>query len=260
MINLLRTAALTAAAVATAIGGAAALPAYAATHDTGTVVSRLPLTVRAAPTTASAAVGSLKPGATVQPACKVNGPNIDGNPRWYRLGNDRWVAARYVANDGAAPGWCASGSRTPTASTTAAWCTSADLHASVAPERGGGSAGHYTYAVRVRNTSDHPCMTQGYPGVSLVGHGNGTQLGAAADRVPASAPRVVLKPGQSAQADLLVADAYVYDNATCHRITADGFRVYPPDERAALYAPIQVAACSSRSVHQLQIKPFHLAG
>lgn len=61
---------------------------------------------RVAPTTAAASAGTLGKGAGVDIICKLDGQNIDGNKRWYYLTNGRWVAARYVANVGRAPGWC----------------------------------------------------------------------------------------------------------------------------------------------------------
>lgn len=50
-------------------------------------------------------------GTTFEIQCKVNGPNVDGNRRWYlfeRKGNPAygWVAARYVKNAGKAPQEC----------------------------------------------------------------------------------------------------------------------------------------------------------
>lgn len=116
----LTTLALTAGAVALSLfgavapaGAAAAGPSGQAAPATarnayvdGQVVSKLPLTVRAAATTASAALGSYPPGAIVHISCKVNGQTVDGNPRWYKL-HDRtgWLAARYVVNLGTVP-WC----------------------------------------------------------------------------------------------------------------------------------------------------------
>ncbi|MFI0722810.1 SH3 domain-containing protein [Streptomyces sp. NPDC021224] len=114
----LTTLALTAGAAVLGLFGAVA-PAGAATAGTqaapatarngyvdGQVVSNLPLTIRAAATTNSAALGSYPPGAIVHISCKVNGQTVDGNPRWYKL-HDRtgWLAARYVVNLGTVP-WC----------------------------------------------------------------------------------------------------------------------------------------------------------
>ena len=50
------------------------------------------------------------------------------------------------------------------------------------------------------NTSGHTCRTGGYGGVSLVGNGDGTQLGAPARRIDAAAVRtIVLRPGSAGE-------------------------------------------------------------
>ena len=61
---------------------------------------------RAAPTTASAQVGSLANGAGVNIICKLEGQPVSGNDLWYFSTDHRWVAARYVKNVGRSPGWC----------------------------------------------------------------------------------------------------------------------------------------------------------
>ena len=63
-------------------------------------------TKRAAPTTASANVGSVARGTSVNIVCKLEGQSVAGNNRWYFLSDHRWVAARYVNNVGRAPRWC----------------------------------------------------------------------------------------------------------------------------------------------------------
>jgi len=64
------------------------------------------VTKRVAPTTAAAASGGLARGVRVTIICKLPGQVVGGNNRWYYLTDGRWVAARYVANVGPAPGWC----------------------------------------------------------------------------------------------------------------------------------------------------------
>lgn len=44
---------------------------------------------------------------------------------------------------------------------------------------GGGSAGHYELEIVLENEGADPCTLQGWPGVSFVGDGDGTQLGGA---------------------------------------------------------------------------------
>jgi uncharacterized protein YraI len=89
------------AMLAVAPAAQAASPTYE-----GKVVSQTSLNVRSAPTSKATKVGSLKRGTTVKIHCKVFGPSVGGNDLWYKLGNGRWVTARYVANVGAAPRFC----------------------------------------------------------------------------------------------------------------------------------------------------------
>jgi hypothetical protein len=78
-------------------------------------------------------------------------------------------------------------------------CTTAQLSASLVPDRGGASAGHFAVWLRVQNTSSRVCRIDGYGGVSLVGDNNGTQLGAPADRTPATVTPTILISGAHAQ-------------------------------------------------------------
>ena len=71
---------------------------------TGTTTTAL--TQRTGPTRAAAAAGTLARGTKVSIVCKLPGQPVAGNALWYSLTNGRWVAARYVSNVGAAPGWC----------------------------------------------------------------------------------------------------------------------------------------------------------
>ncbi len=77
-------------------------------------------------------------------------------------------------------------------------CTTAQLSASLVPDRGGASAGHFAVWLRVQNTSSRVCRIDGYGGVSLVDDNNGTQLGAPADRTPATVTPTILISGARA--------------------------------------------------------------
>ncbi len=83
-------------------------PSVSATYKGKTIAQ---VNVRKYPTAAAKKIDSLKKGTTFEIQCKVNGPNVDGNRRWYlfeRKGNPAygWVAARYVKNVGKAPQEC----------------------------------------------------------------------------------------------------------------------------------------------------------
>lgn len=144
-------------------------------------------------------------------------------------------------------------------SSVAVQCTAGMLSGST-DSAGGGAAGHLEMRLLVKNTSNQPCFMDGYPGVSLVGKGNGTQLGAAAERNPAqpSAGQVTLAPGASAQAALRYTQAGNYQSA-CSQTAADGLRVYPPGATDALYIPQPLTACTEDSVVLLQIGAFSAA-
>jgi uncharacterized protein YraI len=97
--------------LATALAGTAvsAVPAHAAESGAeGRVTAKANLSVRFGPTTASRAVGSVRPGQVIPLVCKVRGTSVGGNDLWYALPPtlNEWVSARYVANVGSAPQWC----------------------------------------------------------------------------------------------------------------------------------------------------------
>lgn len=109
----------------------------------------------------------------------------------------------------------------------------------------------------VKNVTGTPCVIDGYPGVSMVGGGNGTQLGAAADRDPAQPSKgpVTLAPGASAQAPLRYTQAANYQSG-CSQSPADGLRVYPPSAKDALFIAKPMTACTESSPVLLQIGAF----
>lgn len=77
-------------------------------HYKGRVIAKTGLLVRTGPSQKHKVVGALPYGTIVNIVCKVNGQNIDGNPRWYLLDTGKWAwgAARYIENIGKAPHWC----------------------------------------------------------------------------------------------------------------------------------------------------------
>src|SRR5262245_22115563 len=88
-------------------------------------------------------------------------------------------------------------------------CGNADLRASFVRTDAG--AGHVYGRLRLRNTSGHPCTTGGFGGLSYVGHGDGTQIGAPASRDHAIRVRKIkLEPGQRviSQVAMLSAQAF----------------------------------------------------
>jgi hypothetical protein len=143
------------------------------------------------------------------------------------------------------------------ATTTAAapLCTAAMLEGSV-DDSGGGAAGSIYMKLIVKNITGATCVLDGYPGVSLVGGGNGTQLGASDQRDPAapSSGPIQLAPGASSAAVLRYTQAGNYQN--CTQAPADGLRVYPPSATDALFIAHPLTACTNADIKLLTIGAF----
>jgi hypothetical protein len=105
------------------------------------------------------------------------------------------------------------------------------------------------------NHSEKRCSLRGYSGVSFVGGGNGTQLGAPARRITShDVRRVELAPGKLVAELVQITDPDVF-SSQCTKTTADGFRVYPPGSFTAAYVPYPAPACVEASIEQLQVAP-----
>lgn len=147
-----------------------------------------------------------------------------------------------------------SGAGTDGSGTKDATCTLADLDISVQTPAGGGAAGSQYVLLAFRNKSSDTCAIFGYPGVSFVGHHDGTQLGKPAVRNRARAHTVRLAPGATESSVLRIAQADNFDPKECQPTTADGFRVYPPGSYTAAYVPFTTSACQG-NVAQLTVYP-----
>ncbi len=101
----------------------------------------------------------------------------------------------------------------------------------------------------------------GYPGVSFVGKGNGTQLGAAAVRSKGSAEKSIdLGSGDSTTALLQIANAGDFGATDCAPTTADGFRIYPPGSKTSAFVRFDVQACQRSGAKQLTVSPVGVSG
>lgn len=152
-----------------------------------------------------------------------------------------------------------SSSPRPTATSTSqpvqGQCATSDLSGSIGPG-GGGAAGSVEVTLVLTNNGSSQCSLQGWPGVSFVGDGNGTQLGNAAD-FDRNSPHdtVVLQPGGTAQAALKIVQAMNYPEADCKPQKADGFRVYPPGSTDSLFIKdSSVTACTTTTVTLLTVR------
>lgn len=170
-----------------------------------------------------------------------------------------------AASSGGAGTGAAPGSSTPTAApsflqsspvSTLAACSTSALSVSLATDQGTGAAGSTAVPINFTNTSGAACGLYGYPGVSFVTGPGGSQIGAPATRAPnVSSVSVTVAAHGTAHAWLQVAEAGNYPAATCHPVTANGLKVYPPGNTAAAYIGHSFPACSSAKVTILSVMP-----
>lgn len=134
-----------------------------------------------------------------------------------------------------------------------ALCNTSEL--SITLDNQQGAAGSRLFDLTFTNTGSTECALQGFPGVSLVGFQNGTQIGAPADREPTATPVVQLQPGESTIAGLKLSRAENYDLDFCSPADVDGLRIYPPGEtRAAFIHRADITGCTNEAVSLLSIK------
>ena len=133
-------------------------------------------------------------------------------------------------------------------------CTKANLSAKY---KGGDAAMSHVYGrIVLRNTSEDTCYVKGYGGLSYVGKGNGTQVGAAADRTPAATPRTVLEPGDKVRSAIVETSYAPYPKKECQPTKVDGFRVYVPDETRSIFIEHKTTGCANPEIHLLEHKPY----
>jgi hypothetical protein len=120
--------------------------------------------------------------------------------------------------------------------------------------RGNGAAGSTYYPIEFTNNSGTACTLYGYPGVSFV-TAAGDQVGAAATEALVY-PRqlVTLGPGETAHAELQIADAQNYPSAVCSPVAVHRLKVFPPGQKSALYLSVTATACARASVQLLSVQ------
>jgi hypothetical protein len=134
-------------------------------------------------------------------------------------------------------------------------CASSDLTASYRATDAG--AGHRYGKLVLTNTADSRCRTGGYGGLSYVGDGDGTQIGAAATRASGTVKSYVVRPGQRLVSDVDAAVAGNYSVKRCRPAHVDGFRVYVPNATQAQYVVHATRGCRNPKVHLLSHGPLH---
>jgi hypothetical protein len=126
-------------------------------------------------------------------------------------------------------------------------CLASVLRASLGPSEG--AAGTIYQTVVLTNASSATCSLYGYPGVSFVTSIGGSQIGAPASRNPLRSPLLVtLRPGQSADTRVGVAQAADYPRRTCQPLAASWLKIYPPGDYGAVYLKYKAQACGRSSL------------
>jgi hypothetical protein len=120
-------------------------------------------------------------------------------------------------------------------------CAAARLAVSVARDAEG-----RWYPVEFTNTSRGACTLTGYPGIAAYDWRGAAyrQVGVpAGEDVTGTAPRVLLRPGATAHADVDV--WLVASGAACQPVTVTGLRVVPPGASRPWYLRARLMACSA---------------
>lgn len=111
------------------------------------------------------------------------------------------------------------------------------------------------YELVMKNLGDE-CEMIGFPDVSMIGDGNGRQIGAPAKRSNFASDYVTLKRDDTATATIKVSDVAGQDQATCIPTPADGFRVFPPANTNSLFVPVAgLQGCDNPDISVLSIGP-----
>jgi hypothetical protein len=124
-----------------------------------------------------------------------------------------------------------------------------------------GAAGTIFYTLNFTNVGAK-CTLRGYPGVSAASQ-NRHQLGRAAIRNNGTTVKTVTLSGttgsgpskaNTAHATLGITDTGVLSQGACHRTTASGLQVFPPNQGAAAFVPYPFPACSLASASILSVR------
>ncbi|KQZ90407.1 hypothetical protein ASD62_15080 [Phycicoccus sp. Root563] len=133
-------------------------------------------------------------------------------------------------------------------------CTNSALAASLVHLQG--AAGSQVGDLRLTNVSRGHCWTRGYPGVSYVGFGNGTQIGRAATWDAGAVTTITLSPGQHADAPIRLVNVQNYPASTCRPTPVDGLRVYVPGSTLAKFVPHRTTGCRSTTITTIFVRPL----
>ncbi|MFT4082123.1 MAG: DUF4232 domain-containing protein [Nocardioides sp.] len=168
----------------------------------------------------------------------------------------RMIAAGLISTAAVGAGLVGLGSGPATAADSMPACGNADLVASYTYSDAG--AGHTYGWIVLKNVSGHSCHTGGFGGISYVGHGDGTQIGAAAAREGRSY-RLVVKPGTKIRSLVDEVDAGAYSTKKCKPTHVDGFRVYVPNATVSQYVAHPTTGCANDAVELLSHRSYRHA-
>ena len=135
-----------------------------------------------------------------------------------------------------------------------AGCATSDLRVRYADDKGSAGAGSVMGTFTFTNTGSAGCTLRGFPGVSYVGGGNGTQVGQAATRTDDAAQVRTLAAGKSVTAALRRTQPGGYGDS-CQQTGVDGFRVFPPGSTASTFVAFRTTGCRSAEAPLLQVGP-----
>lgn len=158
------------------------------------------------------------------------------------------------------PSTPSSGSADPSASPTAAAegaCGVDDL--AVTQQTGDAGAGSVTVTFTFEDVGAESCTLAGFPGVSAVGGGDGTQVGEPAARSDLAFEAVELQPGATATATMRMVNVAGGGGPlgdACQAQPADGWRVYPPDSTEAVLVEVDGLTACAGDVDWITIDPI----
>jgi hypothetical protein len=134
-----------------------------------------------------------------------------------------------------------------------AGCRSSSLLVTLDTRAAGVAGGSEYLPVDITNTAAASCHLHGYPGVALVPGIGGSRIGGATTRqVGQPVRRVILAPGGTAHAWLIVAAASNYRPSRCRPVAIDWLRVRAPGQRGYNYVQHKFTACADASILTVQ--------
>lgn len=132
-------------------------------------------------------------------------------------------------------------------------CASSQLSVSRSGESVG--AGQLYAKIVFTNKASTSCTLTGYPGLSYVAAA-GAQSGNPATRDGGTVHTVTLAAHGSASATMHDSNGLGgYTSGQCHLASVQGLRIYPPNQKGALFLPWKTDHCAGTAIHPLSVGP-----